>query len=68
MFLPVILLRSTYNKDFQEAWVPMYESVDTLSDCIQIAAGCLATLKIKPEVRDNPPVCAPSVRVYYYSI
>ena len=27
----------------------MYESVDTLSDCIQIAAGCLATLKLRPE-------------------
>ena len=27
----------------------MYDTVDTMSDCLQIAAGCLATLRIKPE-------------------
>ena len=40
---------TTYNKDFQEAWPPMFESVDTMSDCLQIAAGCLATLRISRE-------------------
>jgi len=37
---------STYNKDFQEAWQPLFETVDTMGDCLQIAAGCLATLRI----------------------
>jgi len=27
----------------------MFESVDTMSDCLQIAAGCLATLRISRE-------------------
>jgi argininosuccinate lyase len=40
---------TTYNKDFQEVWPPMYDTVDTMSDCLQIAAGCLATLRIKPD-------------------
>ena len=40
---------TTYNKDFQEAWPPLFESVDTMSDCLQIAAGCLATLRISRE-------------------
>ena len=37
---------STYNKDFQEAWPPLFESVDAMGDCLQIAAGCLATLRL----------------------
>lgn len=37
---------STYNKDFQEAWQPLFETVDAMGDCLQIAAGCLATLRI----------------------
>lgn len=26
---------TTYNKDFQEVWEPMYDTVDTMADCIQ---------------------------------
>jgi argininosuccinate lyase len=26
----------------------MFDTVDTMSDCLQIAAGCLATLTINP--------------------
>ena len=37
---------TTYNKDFQEAWEGLFDTVDTMSDCLQIATGCLATLKI----------------------
>ena len=40
---------TTYNKDFQEAWEGLFDTVDTMSDCLQIASGCLATLKIDPE-------------------
>ena len=40
---------TTYNKDFQEAWEGLFDTVDTMSDCLQIAAGCLATLSIDPE-------------------
>ena len=34
---------TTYNKDFQEAWEGLFDTVDTMSDCLQIATGCLAT-------------------------
>ena len=37
---------TTYNKDFQECWELLFETVDTLSDCIGIATGVLSTLKI----------------------
>lgn len=37
---------STYNKDFQECWQPLYESLDDAHDCLQVAAGCIATLEI----------------------
>lgn len=40
---------STYNKDFQEAWPLMFDSVDALDDCVRIATGVLSTLTIKPE-------------------
>lgn len=40
---------STYNKDLQECWLPLFETVDTMSDCLQIATGCLATLSINPD-------------------
>ena len=40
---------TTYNKDFQEAWEGLFDTVDTMSDCLQIATGCLATLKIDPD-------------------
>jgi argininosuccinate lyase len=39
---------TTYNKDFQEAWPLMFDSVDTVSDCIKIATGVVSTLKINP--------------------
>eukprot|EP00195_Chlamydomonas_chlamydogama_P005529 CAMPEP_0202894386 /NCGR_PEP_ID=MMETSP1392-20130828/3805_1 /ASSEMBLY_ACC=CAM_ASM_000868 /TAXON_ID=225041 /ORGANISM="Chlamydomonas chlamydogama, Strain SAG 11-48b" /LENGTH=478 /DNA_ID=CAMNT_0049579073 /DNA_START=213 /DNA_END=1649 /DNA_ORIENTATION=- len=40
---------TTYNKDFQECWEMMYDTVDTVYDCIRIATGVLSTIKIKPE-------------------
>lgn len=39
---------TTYNKDFQEAWNLMFDSVDTVHDCVRIATGVLSTLKINP--------------------
>lgn len=40
---------STYNKDFQEAWPLMFDSVDALDDCFRIATGVLSTIRIRPE-------------------
>lgn len=40
---------TTYNKDFQECWEIMFNTVDTLHDCIRIATGVLSTLTIKPD-------------------
>lgn len=40
---------TTYNKDFQECWEMMYDTVDTVYDCVRIATGVLSTLKIRPE-------------------
>lgn len=40
---------STYNKDFQEAWPLMFDSVDALDDCVRIATGVLSTLRIRPD-------------------
>lgn len=40
---------TTYNKDFQEAWELMFDSVDTTFDCIRIATGVLSTIKINPD-------------------
>ncbi|KAI1097820.1 argininosuccinate lyase [Jackrogersella minutella] len=42
-------LPSTYNKDLQESWEAMLDTVKTVSDSIQISTGVLATLDIKPE-------------------
>lgn len=48
---------TTYNKDFQECWELMFDSVDALHDCIRIATGVLSTIKINPDrmmkVRDR---------------
>ena len=44
---------TTYNKDFQEAWEGLFDTVDTMSDCLQIATGCLATLKIDPAAMEK---------------
>ena len=40
---------TTYNKDFQEAWELMFDSVDTAYDCIRIATGVISTLKVNPD-------------------
>lgn len=40
---------TTYNKDFQECWELMYDTVDTVYDCVRIATGVLSTIKIKPD-------------------
>lgn len=37
---------TTYNKDFQECWELLFETIDTASDCIGIATGVLSTLRI----------------------
>ena len=44
---------TTYNKDLQEVWHSMYYTVDNMSDSLQIAAGCLATLKIFPDAMES---------------
>ena len=31
----------------------MFDTVDTMSDCLQIATGCLATLKIDPAAMER---------------
>ncbi|KAM0262314.1 hypothetical protein ACHAQJ_001783 [Trichoderma viride] len=38
-----------YNKDLQEGWEPMLDSVQTVSDSLGIANGVIATLKVRPE-------------------
>lgn len=40
---------TTYNKDFQECWELMYDTVDNIYDCIRIATGVLSTITIKPD-------------------
>ncbi|KAJ3016066.1 hypothetical protein HKX48_004244 [Thoreauomyces humboldtii] len=42
-------LPSTYNKDLQEDKEPMFDAVDTVAACLQIATGTLSTLTIHPE-------------------
>ena len=42
-------LPSTYNKDLQESFEPMLQSIKTTADSIQIATGVLSTLTIFPE-------------------
>ena len=39
---------TTYNKDLQEGWDVMYDTVDTVYDCTRIATGVLSTLRIDP--------------------
>lgn len=41
-------LPRTYNKDLQEDKEPLFDTVDTVHDCLRIAAGVLATLTPKP--------------------
>ena len=40
---------TTYNKDFQEDKEALFDTVDTVSDCLQIATGTLSTLAIRPD-------------------
>ncbi|OUC05395.1 argininosuccinate lyase, partial [Litorilinea aerophila] len=42
-------LPSTYNKDLQEDKEPLFDTVDTLQACLQIACGVLSTLEAHPE-------------------
>ena len=44
---------TTYNKDFQECWDMMYDSIDTTFDVLRIATGVLSTLKIDPAAMER---------------
>jgi argininosuccinate lyase len=39
-------LPSTYNKDLQEDKEPLFDAADTVSACIRIAEGVIATLEV----------------------
>jgi argininosuccinate lyase len=41
-------LPSTYNKDLQEDKEPLFDAVNTISACLRIAEGVLATLEVRP--------------------
>jgi argininosuccinate lyase len=41
-------LPSTYNKDLQEDKEPLFDTVDTISACLKIAEGVIATLEVRP--------------------
>ncbi|KAK1636841.1 L-Aspartase-like protein [Colletotrichum phormii] len=49
LMMTVKSLPSCYNKDLQEGWEPMLDSVQTVSDSLGIANGVIATLKVRPE-------------------
>ena len=40
-------LPSTYNKDLQEDKEPLFDVVDTISACLPIAEGVIATLEVR---------------------
>ncbi|KAG2493597.1 hypothetical protein HYH03_008115 [Edaphochlamys debaryana] len=40
---------TTYNKDFQECWELLFDTVDTVHDVVRIATGVLSTIRIKPD-------------------
>jgi len=42
-------LPSTYNKDLQEDKEPLFDTLDTLELALQVAAGAVATLTVRPE-------------------
>jgi argininosuccinate lyase len=46
-------LPRSYNKDLQEDKAALFYCVDTMTDCIQIAAGVLATLTPNPKPMRN---------------
>ena len=37
---------TTYNKDFQECWGILFDSIDTLDDVVRISTGVISTLKV----------------------
>jgi argininosuccinate lyase len=37
----------TYNRDMQEDKEPLFDSVETLRDCIEVTAGAMATLRVQ---------------------
>jgi len=37
----------TYNRDMQEDKEPLFDSVETLRDCLEVMAGALATLAVR---------------------
>ncbi len=39
----------TYNRDMQEDKEPLFDSARTLADSLEVMAGALATLRVKPE-------------------
>jgi argininosuccinate lyase len=39
-------LPSTYNKDLQEDKEPLFDAVDTMDACLQIAEGVIATMEV----------------------
>ncbi|KAF4984472.1 hypothetical protein FDECE_17083 [Fusarium decemcellulare] len=42
-------LPTCYNKDLQEGWEPMLDSVQTVSDSLGIANGVITTMTVRPE-------------------
>ncbi|OSX65092.1 hypothetical protein POSPLADRAFT_1044502 [Postia placenta MAD-698-R-SB12] len=42
-------LPSTYNKDLQEDKEPLFDTVDTISACLKIAEGVIATLEVQAD-------------------
>ena len=40
---------TTYNKDLQEVWDLLFESVDTVKNCLSITKGVLGTMKLNKE-------------------
>lgn len=42
-------LASTYNKDLQESWEPMLDTVKSVGDSLRISEGVLATLETRPD-------------------
>ena len=46
-------LPSTYNKDLQEDKEPLFDTADTLTACIKISAGVIATLEVNSAVMES---------------
>jgi len=39
----------TYNRDMQEDKEPLFDSVQTLRDCVEVTAGAMATLRVRSD-------------------